>query len=274
MILNKITAKIVFHYTFLAIFILCGIILAIFTINSDFIYFSSIPWTLAFFFLIITLFLSHSNQIRSIKSSLILLIWTFLFTLFMEIIGSHYGIPFGKYFYTQNIPLRIIDVPLYVPITWYIIIYSSLQVSYIIFPFRFEELEGIKKWRINFVISILTALATTAWDLILDPIAVVRMNWIWEGGGPYYNVPLSNYLGWFAVAFIICFVFLSLFENRKDTELTWDIEWFPVISYFGLFLLMVIRALPLGRPEFILIGFMAMVPYIFISSTRLLWDIK
>jgi putative membrane protein len=46
------------------------------------------------------------------------------------------------------------------------------------------------------------------WDLTLDPRAsTIQHQWIWEQGGGYFGVPLSNYLRWFFTVF----VFLQLF---------------------------------------------------------------
>jgi putative membrane protein len=46
------------------------------------------------------------------------------------------------------------------------------------------------------------------WDLTFDPRAsTIQHMWIWEQGGGYFGVPLTNYLGWFFTVY----VFLQLF---------------------------------------------------------------
>jgi putative membrane protein len=41
----------------------------------------------------------------------------------------------------------------------------------------------------------------TAIDLVIDPLAVTTLNyWSWEGTGPYYGIPWSNFAGWFVVS--------------------------------------------------------------------------
>jgi uncharacterized membrane protein len=47
------------------------------------------------------------------------------------------------------------------------------------------------------------AAALTAWDLFLDPQMVEEGYWTWPGGGPYRDIPLSNYAGWFATAAVV-----------------------------------------------------------------------
>ncbi|MDQ6879004.1 MAG: carotenoid biosynthesis protein [Candidatus Dormibacteraeota bacterium] len=46
------------------------------------------------------------------------------------------------------------------------------------------------------------------WDLTFDSRAsTIQHEWIWEQGGGYFGVPLTNYLGWFFTVY----VFLQLF---------------------------------------------------------------
>lgn len=46
------------------------------------------------------------------------------------------------------------------------------------------------------------------WDLTFDPRAsTIQHMWIWEQGGGYFGVPMTNYLGWFFTVY----VFLQLF---------------------------------------------------------------
>ncbi len=48
-----------------------------------------------------------------------------------------------------------------------------------------------------------SALAMTAWDLSLDPRMVADGNWIWQDGGIYFGIPLSNFAGWVVTSALI-----------------------------------------------------------------------
>jgi uncharacterized membrane protein len=66
----------------------------------------------------------------------------------------------------------------------------------------------LRGWRLGGAARLLAkaamaALFLVAWDLLLDPLAVSTSAWRWEQSGPYHGVPWSNFLGWFAVAFVI-----------------------------------------------------------------------
>ena len=64
-------------------------------------------------------------------------------------------------------------------------------------------------------LALVGALVMTAWDLVVDPIlsGPTVGAWVWERGGPYYGVPIQNYLGWMATAFTIYLVYRSV-ERR------------------------------------------------------------
>jgi uncharacterized membrane protein len=49
----------------------------------------------------------------------------------------------------------------------------------------------------------------------MDPIwATVVRAWIWQQGGPYFGVPLSNFFGWYLTVYIIYQVFALYLRKR------------------------------------------------------------
>jgi putative membrane protein len=59
-----------------------------------------------------------------------------------------------------------------------------------------------------------TAALLVAVDLVLDPAAVVLNIWVWVEPGPYYGIPITNYIGWFLTAIIASFI-LHLFTAKE-----------------------------------------------------------
>lgn len=54
---------------------------------------------------------------------------------------------------------------------------------------------------------VLSALWMTAMDLVIDPLAANELSyWHWRDGGPYFGVPLINFIGWFAVSLIVFYI--------------------------------------------------------------------
>jgi len=54
-----------------------------------------------------------------------------------------------------------------------------------------------------------------AWDLAQDPVwGTVLHGWAWLDGGPWFGVPISNYLGWYGNVFTIYLLF-TLYLRAK-----------------------------------------------------------
>lgn len=102
-----------------------------------------------------------------------------------EWFGVKTGLLFGEYVYTGNWgPLILGVLPVAVPLAWYILT----------IPIQRIFLGSLRPG----VLIPLGALLLVVADLVLDPVAVqLRQYWIWTDGGPYYGVPLRNFLGWF-----------------------------------------------------------------------------
>jgi putative membrane protein len=55
------------------------------------------------------------------------------------------------------------------------------------------------------------------WDVCFDPtFSTVRHFWIWEQGGGYFGVPLSNYLGWFFTVYVFLQLFALVVRFRES----------------------------------------------------------
>ncbi len=108
-----------------------------------------------------------------------------------EVPGTHLGVPFGHYIYTEVLFPHLFSVPLVLVCAWLILI-----------AYVWDMLRPLGWPRIA------AALAGAAWmtaiDGVIDPLAGGPLNyWEWEGTGPYHGIPWTNFLGWFAVSFVI-----------------------------------------------------------------------
>src|SRR5437588_5962535 len=58
-------------------------------------------------------------------------------------------------------------------------------------------------WFTTIVVPLIGSAVMVMWDLTLDPTAsTIQHLWIWEQGGGYFGVPLTNYLGWFFTVYV------------------------------------------------------------------------
>jgi putative membrane protein len=118
-----------------------------------------------------------------------------------ELLGSHTGLPFGKYHYTDLLQPQIARVPVLIPLAWMMMLPPAWAIAQLI-----TRKTG-RNWRFVCV----AALAFTAWDLFLDPQMVGWNFWLWDQPGQYFGIPLSNYLGWLVVSAL-----LTLAANPQD----------------------------------------------------------
>jgi uncharacterized membrane protein len=122
--------------------------------------------------------------------SILTLSWAF------EVIGSHTGIPFGKYSYTNTLQPQVLNVPLQIPLGWLMMLPPSWAVAQAI-------VDRIKpRWEFPAFVG-LSALAMTAWDLFLDPMMVTWEIWGWDNPGRYFGIPWINYFGWLLVSALV-----------------------------------------------------------------------
>jgi putative membrane protein len=65
----------------------------------------------------------------------------------------------------------------------------------------------------------LASLIMVAWDLAQDPVwATVLHGWVWLDGGPWFGVPVSNFLGWYANVFVMYLLFALFLQRNAAVE--------------------------------------------------------
>jgi putative membrane protein len=124
----------------------------------------------------------------------------FVLTWLAEAIGSKTGIPFGAYSYTDVLQPQVFNVPLLVPLAWFMMLPPSWAIA--------QTIVGKKQNTLAYALqfSAVSALAMTAWDLFLDPQMVNWNFWVWQYPSGYFGIPFVNFFGWLLVSFIVSWV--------------------------------------------------------------------
>lgn len=127
----------------------------------------------------------------------------------VERVGTHTGLPFGRYAYTDALRPQIAHVPVIVPLAWFGMGLPSREAAHAALGRHSTPARRIA----------LGSAAMTAWDLFLDPQMVGEGYWAWLKRGAYRGIPMSNYLGWFLTGLGI----MALFEaaippDRSDPD--------------------------------------------------------
>lgn len=118
--------------------------------------------------------------------------------LLVEALGVATGFPFGRYAYTAALGPRWLGVPLVIPLAWTWMAWPSWIVA--------GHLVRRPAARVG-----VGALALASWDLFLDPQMVAAGYWHWST----VDVPVRNYVAWFAVALAMMAALLATVGPRR-----------------------------------------------------------
>lgn len=120
-----------------------------------------------------------------------------------ELIGIHTGYLFGDYVYGPTLGVKLWEVPLVIGVNWFVLCYLTGSV--------FHKIPN------DMYASFLGATAMTALDYILEPVAISLNFWAWK----WDLIPLSNYLGWFAVSFVIQLIWRKAHFEKSNPLAAW-----------------------------------------------------
>ena len=179
----------------------------------------------------------YAVQHYGVKAFLLFAV-AFSFGLAVEWTGKTTGFPFGVYEYTAPGP-SLFGVPLLVPLGWWAIGFIGLTLTS----------PRTKIW--------LAPLAIVAWDLGLDPLMVKKGFWQFEAGGFYYDVPLSNFLGWYLASWLLVRLLLWL-EPRLRYEASTELRLVFLAQAFLISVGLVFFGMPLAG----LVTFIAMSAFL------------
>lgn len=229
-------------------------------------------WT-AFAFAFVLL---HCSRSLGFKKTILFFAIALSFGLVSETLGAARGLIFGPYYYTSGTFFFQL-VPLFTPIGWAVIIYVAYALANQFLFGLIGEKQRLNMTRVNstsliVILSAIGGMSAMSLDMILDPVAVTPQNpaWVWIGGGPYFHIPISNFIGWFFVTFFAVALF-RLYEAFKSESLEGArlVDAYIPIVYLTYFFIYASTAIQTGHPEFALIGFSSMFPFILFATLAL-----
>ena len=130
----------------------------------------------------------------------------------MENLGVLTGFPFGRYHYTDAIGPKLFEVPL-------LIGPGYLGAGYVSWVLANVILDSDRRRDLRAIIGVplVGSFIMVAWDVGIDPgSSTLAKIWIWEKGGGYFGVPLTNYLGWYLTVYLFLQAF-AVYNARRTT---------------------------------------------------------
>jgi len=171
--------------------------------------------TLTVIVLLLTLW--HASQVLGVRRTLAFFAITAVTSWLFEELGVSTGLIYGPYHYTSTLGPLLGSVPVLIPLAWFVLVYTSYGLANLIADRLPGGIAGGGRHLIGLVL--LGALLITALDLVVDPIlsGPIFRAWVWETAGPYYGVPIQNYVGWIVTAFMVHLLCRSL-ERRAMAQ--------------------------------------------------------
>lgn len=178
-----------------------------------------------------------------------------------EVSSINNGFPYGWYYYidtTSSHELWIAGVPFFDSLSYVFLTYCSYVTALLI-------LGPVKAWRGNFVVLetnrfrrsfavlCLASLLQVFLDIIIDPVALQGRRWFlgqiygYREVGVHYGVPLSNYLGWLLVSFLLVLALqqIDAWFDRRHNDPT-GMSGAPYRSLYGPLLYLSVLVFNLG----------------------------
>ena len=125
------------------------------------------------------------------------------------------GFPFGHYYYTSGLGPKLFLVPLVIGPAYF----GTGYLVWVLATVLVGEVRPKGSWFTTFAVPFIASFMMVAWDLGMDPTSsTIRHSWIWEQGGGYFGVPLTNYLGWFFTVYVFFQAFALYLRFRKASR--------------------------------------------------------
>lgn len=110
----------------------------------------------------------------------------------IEVIGVQTGLIFGSYTYGWVLGPQLLQTPLMIGVNWLLLVVAGSSLVAAL---------GMR----GFGAVLATALLLVGVDTLMEPVAMALEFWHWPGA----QVPLQNYVGWFATALLLCMCYVG-----------------------------------------------------------------
>jgi uncharacterized membrane protein len=159
-----------------------------------------------------------------LSTTLLFIALTYGVGLSCEYSSVHNGFPFSLYHYvgaTQGKEIWVLGVPLFDSISYTFLAFASYTLALLLCSplyCRRWDLRVLDTWAIRRSprVWLMAAFLMVMLDMVVDPLSVLGKRWFlgtifwYDQPGPYFGVPISNFLGWYGVAAISVAIFQAL----------------------------------------------------------------
>lgn len=135
-----------------------------------------------------------------------------------ELIGTGTGWPFGNYEYTSFLGYKVLErVPFTIPLSWFYMGLSSYLLGRAVVAFAGDRFGNRGRAAASIGLGVWFLVV---WDMVLDPAMahedLAVQFWVWHETGPYFGMPVQNYIGWAATGAIFMALSRVLWRREPD----------------------------------------------------------
>lgn len=140
---------------------------------------------------------------RSVVALLVVAVYSYL----IEFVGVTTGVPYGRFEYLAGFGPVVGGVPVALPVLFVPLVVNAVLLTHLL---------AVRIGWVGRVGAAVTVVVVV--DLVLDPAAVAVGLWTFPGGGSYYGVPASNFVGWVLSAVVSVTVLEWGFDTARLRE--------------------------------------------------------
>src|SRR5512137_3787 len=185
------------------------------------------PYVFAFFAAFLLACVPHIGWRRT----MLFTVAGYLIAFGSEWLSINTGFPYGWYYYidtTSHKELWIAGVPFFDSLSYVFLAYCSYATAlFIVSPLRGWRWDLVtletRAIRRSFAVVFLGSLLQVFLDIIIDPVALQGSRWFlgqiygYREAGCHFGVPISNYLGWWGVSFLLVLA-LQIIDRRRGKK--------------------------------------------------------
>lgn len=229
----------------------------------------NITYKLLFLGLPVILLILHSFLTLSALRAIFFITIASFIGWIMEVWGLSAGTFFGGHYVYKSNQLTLLNVPLPVILYWAVFIYTGYCVvnSFVYWLNKQKPSRNRKNLWLLPIAVLLDGWVVVAIDLFMDPLQVQSGSWKWLEGGPYFGVPIGNFIGWFIVTVIVTGIFRTFeyFFSMKEVKYDKTVYIIPVIGYGALAISFAFDAIKHQMQDLAVIGSVLMLPVVILN---------
>lgn len=173
------------------------------------------------------------------RSAAVALLALAAFAFAIESTGTATGFPYGEFYYSEALGPKLFGLAPYIlPVSYVPLVVGAVAAA---FPTVEDRPDSAPTRRFSWILG--STLVLVLMNGVLDPGAAALGFWVWQGGGPYYGVPVSNYLGWLLSGLLAAYLLIRLGRwgappppGLLDSAIIAMAFWAGVACFSGLFL--------------------------------------